>query len=49
MVRNVLGMTAGGYTVEQVLDAYPDLTREDVSAALRLSRWDGSCMLGAWN
>ncbi len=34
MVRNILGMIAGGYTVEQVLEAYPDLTREDVNAAL---------------
>jgi uncharacterized protein (DUF433 family) len=34
MVRNILGMIAGGYTVDQVLAAYPDLTREDVNAAL---------------
>lgn len=34
MVRNILGMVAGGYTVERVLAAYPDLTSEDVSAAL---------------
>lgn len=34
MVRNVLGMVAGGYTVDRILAAYPELTREDVSAAL---------------
>lgn len=34
MVRNILGMVAGGYTVDRILEAYPDLCREDVSAAL---------------
>ena len=34
MVKNVLGMIAGGYTIEKVLEAYPELTREDVIAAL---------------
>jgi uncharacterized protein (DUF433 family) len=34
MVRNILGMVAGGYSAERILAAYPDLTREDVSAAL---------------
>jgi uncharacterized protein (DUF433 family) len=34
MVQNILGMLAGGYTVERILHAYPELTREDVSAAL---------------
>jgi uncharacterized protein (DUF433 family) len=34
MVRNILGMLAGGYTVDQMLDAYPDLARDDVTAAL---------------
>jgi uncharacterized protein (DUF433 family) len=34
MVRNILGMVAGGYTVERILMAYPDLTCEDVNAAL---------------
>ena len=34
MVRNILGMVAGGYTVERVLQAYPELAREDVEAAL---------------
>lgn len=34
MVKNLLGMIAGGYAVEQILTAYPELTREDVAAAL---------------
>jgi uncharacterized protein (DUF433 family) len=34
MVRNILGMMAGGYTVEKVLAAYPELTPEMVQAAL---------------
>jgi uncharacterized protein (DUF433 family) len=34
MVRNILGMIAGGYTMDQVLASYPDLTREDVAATL---------------
>jgi len=34
MVRNILGMIAGGYTVDRILAAYPDLSRDDVNAAL---------------
>ena len=34
LVRNILGMLAGGYTVDRILEAYPELTREDVSAAI---------------
>jgi len=34
MVRNILGMVAGGYTVDRILESYPELTREDVVAAL---------------
>ena len=33
-VKNILGMVAGGYTLEQVVAAYPELTRERVQAAL---------------
>jgi uncharacterized protein (DUF433 family) len=35
MVRNILGMVAGGYNVERILQAYPQLTHEDVNAALQ--------------
>lgn len=34
MVRNILGMLAGGYTVHRILQAYPELTGEDIAAAL---------------
>jgi uncharacterized protein (DUF433 family) len=35
MVKNILGMIAGGYTVEQVVHAYPELSNEMVAAALK--------------
>ena len=34
MVKNILGMVAGGYTIERILEAYPELAREDVVDAL---------------
>lgn len=34
MVKNILGMFAGGYTVEKIIQAYPGLSREDFGAAL---------------
>ncbi len=34
MVKNILGMVAGGYTMAQIIDTYPELTNNDVSAAL---------------
>ena len=34
MVKNILGMVAGGYTVDRILEAYPELTREMVQAEL---------------
>jgi uncharacterized protein (DUF433 family) len=34
MVKNILGMLAGGYTREQILHAYPELVTEDISAVL---------------
>ena len=34
MVRNILGMIAGGYAIERVLAEYPSIAREDVAAAL---------------
>ena len=38
MVKNILGMVAGGYTVAQILTAYPELTQEMVQAALEYTR-----------
>jgi uncharacterized protein (DUF433 family) len=34
MVKNILGMVAGGYSVQRILKAYPELKARDVSAAL---------------
>jgi uncharacterized protein (DUF433 family) len=34
MVRNILGMVAGGYSVDRILASYPDIVREDVMVAL---------------
>jgi uncharacterized protein (DUF433 family) len=34
LVRNILGMVAGGYSRERILESFPELTVEDVSAAL---------------
>ncbi|MGQ9625348.1 MAG: DUF433 domain-containing protein [Anaerolineae bacterium] len=34
MVTNILSQLAGGYTFEQILEGYPELTREDIVAAL---------------
>ncbi|MGA3025675.1 MAG: DUF433 domain-containing protein [Bryobacteraceae bacterium] len=34
MVRNILGMVAGGYTIDKIVASYPDLSDEDVKAAL---------------
>ncbi len=34
MVRNILGIAAGGYSAEKILESYPELTREDIAAAL---------------
>ena len=34
MVRNILGMVAGGYTVDKIVASYPELRPEDVTAAL---------------
>jgi uncharacterized protein (DUF433 family) len=34
MVTNILGLMAGGYTNDQILHTYPELTREDIAATL---------------
>lgn len=34
MVSNILGMIVGGYSIDRILEAYPELTREMVQAAL---------------
>lgn len=35
MVKNILGMVAGGYTVPQILGAHPELITQDVTAAVK--------------
>ena len=35
MVKNILGMIAGGYTIKRIVREYPELTVDDVSAALK--------------
>lgn len=34
MVKNILGQMAGGYPVKRIIETYPELTHEDVTAAL---------------
>jgi len=34
MVSNILSLLAGGYTIPQILDYYPELDEEDVKAAI---------------
>jgi uncharacterized protein (DUF433 family) len=34
MVRNILGMVAGGYTIDQIVAAYPELTTDKVQGTL---------------
>lgn len=34
MVKNILGMVAGGYSMDQILVAYPELNGQMVQAAL---------------
>ena len=34
MVKNVLGLVAGGYSIDGILETYAELTREMVQAAL---------------
>ena len=34
LVRNVLGSLAGGDSIEDILQNYPELTREDIKTAI---------------
>lgn len=38
MVKNILGMISGGYSMDRILETYPELTQEDVAAALDYAR-----------
>ncbi len=55
MVKNILGMGAGGYAVDQIVEAYPELTQEMVQAALEYAaafideeHSDRTCMSCGW-
>jgi uncharacterized protein (DUF433 family) len=37
MVKNILGLFAGGYAMDRVLATYPEISREDVIAALEFA------------
>ncbi len=39
MVANILSQLAGGYSVEQILEGYPELNYEDVIAAIQYAAW----------
>ena len=34
MVKNILGLVAGGYDIKRILAAYPELSSEQVESAL---------------
>lgn len=34
MLKNILGMIAGGYSIDKILESYPELRREDIIMAL---------------
>jgi uncharacterized protein (DUF433 family) len=36
-VKTIIGMLAEGMTEKQILDAYPDLDKEDIKQALRFT------------
>ena len=42
MVKNILGMVAGGYDMDRILVAFPELTREMVQSALEYAA-RGTC------
>jgi uncharacterized protein (DUF433 family) len=35
MVRNILGMIAGGYTIEKIVEEYPELNVETIRSVLQ--------------
>lgn len=41
----ILKMLAGGATIEEVLEAYPELEEEDVRQAMRYAAWKASDQL----
>ena len=39
MVANILGMFAGGYSINRVVKDYPELSRLDVISAVEYASW----------
>ena len=39
MVTKILGMVAGGYTRQEILDSYPEIIIEDVTAAIEYANY----------
>lgn len=39
MVSNILGMFSGGYSINRILKAYPELSRLDVISAVEYASW----------
>ena len=37
MVKNILGMVAGGYTIEKIVEVYPELTVNIIRGVLQYS------------
>ena len=55
ILKNILGMGAGGYAVDQIVEAYPELTQEMVQAAFEYAaafideeHSDRTCMSCGW-
>ena len=38
MVDNILGLLAGGYDFDRIREGYPQLTNEDIAAAIEYAR-----------
>jgi uncharacterized protein (DUF433 family) len=38
MLENILSLLAGGYTIAQILEYYPELHEEDVKAAIEYAK-----------
>lgn len=39
MVKNIIGMISGGYTVARIIEEYPELEEEDVREALEYAAY----------
>ena len=44
MVKNILGMMAGGYTVGKIISEYPELNVNQIAAALEYASSNFACL-----